>query len=334
MKTAGTNFESLYAGRIHVAAVLMLLLSTRPAAADDAIQPSRDVSAAIASARAQDRPLLFYIVNRKQDGLDRRRQRHRDAFRHPAVVSAAAPFVAAELNLNQVPREMADWGLDAATDGHLVFTTASGRKVHDCGIGRADGLAREISYAYEKFAEYVWSFEIEPRLDDRRASAAERIAALRRVVRHRIRDAEQHLIAEIAPLRTARLRPSSDETPTTLPAVSPEQAEALAGLARLSTPRSIEAVVELAGDYPEAAAGLKNCTPPGALHMAEWLGDGDADRQAAVYAAVAEIVDLKNPRTPRFWRQAPESERLAEIRRARRAARAAALQWQASRPAD
>lgn len=290
------------------AAVVVSVLAVLNAGAQS-IRFERDVNAAVARAKRERRPLMFYVVDRSRDRGTERRRNNAAVFRDADVVRAAAPFIAVELPIDRHPDLLARWNLRPRHELFLVFTDPEGDMLGKSNVGNSQRLRRDIREALGAFGDREWINVLQPVLTDEHATVKQIASALKRIRRMRIRRADYDVAALLG-------RFGSDE---------PLHREILETLAALSTRIATRRLITLAERDPAAAEALRRCTPDAAVLMAEWLGSGSRKLDAALYAAIASIAAMPNPKSASFWLSSDDNARLAEIHRARQAARQAMM---------
>src|SRR5690606_15253688 len=167
-----------------------LLAAGHSQVAAQSLRFASDVDAAIKTARREDRPLMFYLVDRSRRGNEDLRRRQSRVFRDLRVRRAAAPFVGVELAIDQHPELSRRWQLAPRTDGLVLFADATGEKLHATQTGDANAFLRELNRARRAFAANAWEQRLAARLRDPATPAPELCAALRRVGELEIRDAD------------------------------------------------------------------------------------------------------------------------------------------------
>jgi len=275
-----------------------------------------DVEAGVRRAQREQRPILFYLLDRSRRDDRDLRQRQAAVFRDRRVVKMAQRFVLVRLAIDRHPDLRRRWGLGPNADRVVVFASPDGDALLRTGIGAAESFLGDMRRALAEFAWRLWRTRLRAVLRDAQASAKQKLTALQRVRNLRIREAEADLIALI----------QSDST---------EEAVRQAGyrtLAVLSTPRGIEALLEAAREDEQAAEALRLCTPVGAEIMLDRVEPGDEHLRRLVYEAAVRICKIDARKSERFWETADERARLRELRRVRALVRRAAMRYRMQNP--
>lgn len=309
-----SRFDHLDHRRLGLPVLLTLALTAANSAPAPAqgLTFTRDAQAATALARRDQRPMMFYLLDRSRRGGNELSRRHAATFRDPRVAHAAALFVCVELSIDQHPDLKRRWMLSRRIDRQVVFTTPDGDKLHQSGVGDPAGFVRNIRRAWAAYGDYEWDRGLRETIQDDDASGEALIRALQRIRKLQIRQAD----FDVANLLD---RPSAQRE---------LRGEVLRTLGTLSTRLTVRRLVTLAADDSDAAGALDLCAPDGAAYMAEWLGSGSQSLDATLAHAIGEICDVPNPKPPRFWQSANDARRRAEIHRLRSAARDAVMRYQ------
>ncbi len=297
-----------------VVAAALLFMPQAAAQQDAAIQWSLKVEEAVAHAGETKQPLMFWVVGRS-DSRDHRLERdQKRAFRDRLVVELSRRFLTVQLSRSRYREQLEEWNLSPWTNLEIVFATPAGEKIDTlapAGVANAEALARKMALVYRHYRGVVFEREIKPKLEDEQASDRDLRLALKLVAEFLILSADQSVIQLL-------------ERESLGGAVRDEVYDVLAAL---STPASVEALLERARDAERAGAALARCTPDAAERMLPALDGEDADLRLAVYRAVTRICKIRDVKNDRFWQGRNLVIKRKEIERVRQIVTATAKRW-------
>lgn len=295
-------------------ATVLLLVPRATAQQSPTIQWSLQAEQSVAHAQQTKRPLMFWVLGRSQGRDDRIERDQKRAFRDPLVVGLSSRFVTVRLARSRHRDLLAKWNLSPRANLEIVFATPAGDKIDTLspqGAADAGTLARKMTLVFRHYRKQMFSQEIKPKLEGENVKEKDLPAALKLVEEFLILSADQSVI---------RLLESESLSPGTRKAV-------YGTLAALSTPASVETLLEHAGEDEQATAALARCTPDAAERMLAELESESPELRLAVYRAVTRICKLRNVKPDRFWQGRIASLKRDEIERVRRLVTTAAERW-------
>lgn len=278
------------------------------------IEWSQNVEQSVAQAQQSRQPVMFWVLGRS-DSRDKRVERdQRQAFRDSLVLEMSARFVPVRLSRSRYRDLLEKWNLSPKTNLEIVFVTPDGEKIDTLapqGVRQADVLARKMTLVYQHYRQLLFERELKPKLEDESAPDKDLGQALKLIAQFVIVTADRSVIDLLK-------RPSLSD------GVRKGVYEALAAL---STPASVEALLEQATEDDRAAVALLGCTPAAAEQMLPALEGDDPALSLAVYRAVTRICRLRDVKSDRFWEGRYQVVKQKEIDRVRRQVTAVAERW-------
>jgi hypothetical protein len=297
-----------------VVAAALLLVPRAAGQPDAAIQWSQKVEQAVAQAQEARRPLMFWVLGRSASRDPQVERDQKRAFRDPLVVELSRRFITARLSRSRYRDLLEEWELPPTTNLEIVFVTPAGGKIDTlapAGVANPGVLARKMALVFQHYRRGVFEAEIKPKLEDEKATDQDLRLAVTLVAEFLILSADQ---AVIKLLERPRLSSSV-------------RVAAYDALGALSTPASVEALLERAAEDERAGAALRRCTPAAAEQMLPALDADDAGLRLLVYQAVTRICKIRDVKNDRFWEGRNPVVKRKEIERVRRVVTAAAKRW-------
>lgn len=289
---------------------------------------SRDVPAAIASAKQSRRPILMLIEGTRASSHRQHLYSHNDieqrenTLSDPRVARAARVFT--PVAVNRTDSSYADifveLGVGLHTPYRILVISPEGTKLGDFLIAPNPAeLARDLARTFRAYSRRLFETELKSKLEDPTLPDGELKAVLQIVRDFGIGEAEKGLIHVLE-------RPQLD------PAI---RRLAYDGLGALSTKGAVEFLLDRAAtaekaDARAAADALAQCTPAGAEHLLDALATPEADaRFQAAYRAIVRICAVPAPKPDRFWQSDNEKVQSNEIARVRAFVTQSARKWKA-----
>jgi len=296
--------------------ITRVLLLVWPAFAQPAagIQWSRDAAQSVALARRTHRPLMFWVLGRSASRDHELEREQKRAFADSLVAEIGSRFVPVKLSRSRYHDVLEQWGLPANANLEIVFTTPDGEVIDRLSPGGAaepDSLARKMTLVFQHYRQGVYERELKEKLTAAPAADSEVKAALEFVNNLLILAADTDVIAL---LKRAPLSPEL-------------RGDVYQTLAVLSTPGSVDALLERAADDEAAASALGGCTPEAAERMLTVLEGDDPRLRLIVYRAVTRICRIPGARPDRFWEGRYERPKQDEVARVRAAVERTAQRW-------
>ena len=286
--------------------LLLILALTRPAAAQNPVQWSGNVSNAVSRAAEQSLPLLFWVTESEDDSDDDLSDAQSHSFRDPGVVRIIrSRFVPVRVGrTSKVLKEAERLGLPTSHGLYCAVLTHDGRLLDQMGPGEiADpvAFAAHLESAFERHCDDLLQKEILPILNDPEATKARVRLAARTVWRLNIRKADKEVI---------RILDRTDLTPS-------ERSRLYELLAALGTQNCIAALLDRADDKA-AAAALQKADAAALEWLTPELPKDDAeitDRQLTAYLATARVCRMTATKPKEWWSKASQTERRKELDR-------------------
>lgn len=283
-------------------------------AQNNAIAWSRNVEQSVALAKRTRRPMMFWVLggsSSRDHDLERDQKR---AFADPSVAELSRRFVTVRIS-RSVHREQLDaWGLSPRTNLEIVFTTPDGEKIDTLsggGVREPEAFARKMSLVFQSYRSKIFETELKEKMEAAETPESELRAAL-------------DLIADFtilsAATTTVKLLDRDDLSEST-------RGKVYDTLAILSTPATVDALLENAPTDPLAAKALSDCTPDAAETMLRELGGDDPEMHLIVYHAVTQICKIRDVKPDKFWNGEIRSLREKEIERVKRIVSETARRW-------
>ncbi len=303
--------------------LLLLAMSAAggTAVAQNPIQWHGNAREAIARAKEQSMPLMFWVSERRDIGEeDDLRDAEEQSFRDPAVVAIAQKrFVPVRVSrTSRVNEELEKLGLPTTHGLYVALVTPSGDLLDTLGPGQvADpvALAQGLAAGARKYGEALYEQELGPVIRNPGAPKAEVRRAVQTAWRLGILSADKDIAGLLA-------RPDVTET---------ERGRIYAMLAALATGPSIDALLGAAAEGNKSAAAALGRAEAGALEVlvSELPGpEGEPTaRQLAAYDATTRIARLPSARPETFWAKAPPEERTRELELVKKRAEAVLAYW-------
>jgi hypothetical protein len=297
--------------------LLALALPSLPSATalqNPTIPWSLQVEQAVARARQEQRPLMFWVLGGSRNRNDRIERDQKRAFADPLVRELAGRFVPVRLSRSRYRDLLEKWRLSPRTNLEIVFVTPDGERIDTLapgGVADPEIFARKMTLVFRHYRGQMFAREIKPKLEDDATSEKELRAALGRIAEFLILSADKSVIDLF------ERRALGAET----------RKQAYDTLAALSTSASVEFLLGLAVEDERAAAALQRCTPDGAEQMLTKLGGDDPELHLAVYRAVTRICKLRDVKRDRFWQGRIASLKRKETERVSRLVAATAKRW-------
>jgi hypothetical protein len=292
----------------------LLLVPQTAAQENTTIHWSLKVEEAVAQAQQAKRPLMFWVLGRSDSRDGRLERDQKRVFGDPLVVELSRRFVTVRLSRSRYRDLLEKWNLSPETNLEIVFVTPAGEKIDTLapqGVARPDTFARKMTLVFRHYRQQMFELEIKPKLESEETSEQDLRTALKLIAEFLILSADESVIKllEREPL-TAEVRDDVYDT-----------------LAALSTPASVDKLLERATRDHQASAALLRCTPDAAEQMLPALDGEDAELRLAVYHAVTRICRIRDVKNDRFWQGRIESLKQKEVERVRRIVTATAKRW-------
>ena len=299
-----------------LALILTGLLGCAAALAQTAggIAWSYQVQAGVEQARRTHTPLMFWVVGRTCDDEDRVKSRELKAFADRDVLEAAEYFVPVRLSRSAHADQLKTWGINPRANLIIVFSTPEGEKIdvlYSSAIVEPESLVRKMILVVKSYRQSVFDNQVKPVLEDPEAKPAALTDVLDLVERLSMTQADELVIALLE-------RSDLDAS---------FRGKIFLALARLSTPASVDRLLEAAREEDSAAEVLRRCTPDAAERMLDAIEGDYADLRPDIYEAAARIVKLPDVRPRRFWDGATEFAKNKEIKRLRELVTTQAERW-------
>jgi hypothetical protein len=299
---------------LSVGMAVLLLVARASAQPANTIQWSLKVEETVARAKQTRQPLMFWVLGRSDSRDDRVERDQKRAFGDPLVLELSSRFATAQLSRSRYSDLLEQWDLPRTTNLEIVFVTPDGDKIDTLapqGVRDPEVLARKMTLVYRHYRAVMFEQELKPKLEDQTTSDEELTRALKLIGQFLILSADQS-VAALLERETlgSGVRAAVYET-----------------LAMLSTPASVETVLEHAMDDEQAAAALAHCTPDAAEQMLPRLEDEDPQVRLIVYHAVTQICKLRGVKPDRFWDGRNQVVKRKEIERVRELVSATAERW-------
>ncbi len=273
----------------------------------------------VAQAQRTGLPIMFYVSGSSRNERSDLEQAQQRAFRDPLVRGIAEErFVPVRLPRSNENREMLEEiGAPGGVGLYLVFVTPDGKLIGTIPPGQAAEakvLARQMTAMFRKYRVDVFERELKPKLENETAKAGEITKALKVV--------EKFLIVE-ADGMVAKLLEREGLSKTVAKRVYDV-------LAELSTPKSVETLLEAALQDKVAAKALTRCTPAGAEALLPALSpEPPEEKFLIVYEAVTTICKIEKPKPRGFWTGPNQRLIGEEIERVQAEVRESAKRWRA-----
>lgn len=286
------------------------------AAAQNPIQWSGNVKAAVAQSRRTLRPLLFYVRGAESHRRGELAKAQGRAFRDPTVRSIAEQrFVPVRLSrTNENLAMLRGMGVADAHGPYLVVVSPDGELVGRIAPIRAaiiSQLVRELTVQFRSYRTGLFHSELKPKLEDDDTPAGDIKRVLSIVREFVIVESDQSVITLLDHPKLAKtLEPDVYDT-----------------LAVLSTPKSAQTLFERALENPRAATALARSMPPVAEQLLTELDREKPERLKTAYEAATKICALRKAKPKQFWDGPNEDAQVEEIERVKREVRAAAKRW-------
>ena len=271
-----------------ILAVMMSSLVAFAAPENATIPWSLKVEDTIAQARITRQPLMFWVMGRSASRDDRVENRQKLAFGDPLVVELASRFLPIKLSRSRYREQLKKWDLSPKANLEIVFVTPDGDKIDTLaplGVCEPEILSRKMALVYQHYRRGMFAKEIKPVLEDEQSTGSELEDALKRIEQFLILSADQSVIELLE-------REALDEQVIKA---------AYRTLAVLSTPASVDFLIEQVPRDQQVEAVLGRCTPAAAEQMLPALEGDNADLLLTVYRAVTKICKLRDVKADRFW---------------------------------
>jgi hypothetical protein len=255
----------------------------------------------VAQAKRTGLPIIFYVTGSGRRDDSDLEQAQRRAFRDPLVRGIAEErFVPIRLPRSNENRNMLEqMGAPAATGLYLACATPDGKLIGTIPpdqVADARVLARQMTAMFRKYRVDMFQRELKPKLEDEAARPGDIVKALKVIEKFLILEADESVakLLERGQLSKALQKQVYDV------------------LAELSTPKSVDTLLEAALQDKLAATALARCTPAGAEQMLPALDLGQPQEKfLVVYEAVTKICKIKATKPPGFW-SGPNARLIAE----------------------
>ncbi len=289
--------------------------------AQNPIQWHGNAREAIARAREQQLPLMFWVTERRDIGeQDDLRDEEEHAFRDPTVVAIAQRrYVPVRIShTSRVDVELEKLGLPTGHGLYVALVTPSGELLDTVGpmeVANPTALAQRLSAAYRKYADDLYDRELAPVIRNAGAPKADVRKAVQAAWRLGVASADKDIAALLA-------RPDVTEA---------ERGRIYALLASLATGPSVEALLAAAAEGNKDAAAALGRAEAGALEfLLEDLPGTEGEpsaRQLAAYEAAARIARLPSAKPDTFWMRASAEDRARELDLLKRRAESVLAYW-------
>lgn len=287
--------------------LIAALSAAGSAFAQNPIQWHGNAREAIARAKEQQLPLMFWVTQRRDLGeQDDLRDEEEHAFRDPTVVAIAQRrYVPVRIShTSRVDVELEKLGLPTGHGLYVALVTPSGDLLDTVGpmdVANPTALAQRLSAAYRKYADDLYERELAPVIRNQSAPKADVRRAVQTAWRLGVTSADKDIAALLA-------RPDVTEA---------ERGRIYALLASLATGPSIEALLAAAAEGSKDAAAALGRADAGALEfLLDELPGAEGEpsgRQLAAYQATARIARLPGAKPETFWMKAPAEDRAKEL---------------------
>ncbi len=298
-----------------------VLGSAAAAVAQNPIQWQGNARGAIARAKEQQLPLMFWVSEQRDVGEDDElRDAEEDSFRDPTVVGLAHDlYIPVRITrTSRVNEELERLGLPTSHGLYVALVTPDGEVLDTIGpmeVANPEALSQRLRAGHRTYVSGLYEQEFAPVIRNPSAPKADVREAVRAVWRLKILSAD----SDIAALLTR-----SDLT-------DPERARLYSMLASFATGPSVEALLSAAAEGKKDAVTALARGEAGSLEflLNELPGPDSAPtpRQAAAYDAAARLARLPNPRPASFWEGATPEERTKAIDLLRRRAEPVLAYW-------
>ncbi len=269
------------------------------------------------------KPILFHIpdtdIDEELEQQSNLETSQKATFRDPTIRKIAEQrFVPAFLpRSNKNLAMLAEMGAPTEYGMYLAVVTPDGELVgviEPTETANPRRLAIALTEQYRVYRNAMYETQIKPRLDAEKLSEKEIRTSLEAIREFTILAADQAVLdlLEQPDVRgDARLREEAYQT-----------------LAVLATPPTVAALFERALTDDKAAEALAAAPVPAADELLEYIAlDQPLEKLRTAYAAVAKIIDLKDPKPPRFWEGDNVRVKTEEVERVQEAARKAIDEW-------
>lgn len=280
------------------------------------IQWKSNVQQGIAKAKRSGLPVMFYVVGSGHRGNGDLIDAQRTAFRDTLVRRIAEErFVAIRLPQSSDTRKiLQQMGARPELRDCLVCATPAGGLIGVIPPGQVAEprvLAQQMTKMFRNYRQEVFERELKPKLEDESARAGEIMKALKVIKKFLIIEADQSVTKLL----------EREELSKTV------AKEVYDVLALLSTPRSVDALLEVAPRDKLAAKALARCTPAGAERMLEAWDREKPELFLILYEAMTKSCKIKGTKPRGFW--SGKNQRLisAEIERVTTEVRKSAKRW-------
>lgn len=284
-------------------------------AAAQTVQWISNINQGVGQAKRTGLPLLLYVTGSEKEGGDIKDNQQR-AFRDPLVRDMiGARFVPVRQAYGSASKQiLQEVGASPETRLAIVCITPDGKLVGTVGTGEieeARALARQLTTLFRAYRTGVFEREVKPKLEDDATRPGDLVKALNLIEKLLITEADQSV---------AKLLENEKLTTTV-------RKQVYDVLAVLSTPPSVKALLEAAGNDKLAATALKRCTPAGAEELLPALDLEQQGKFIVAYEAVTAICKIKGTKPRGFWNGKNERLLHDEIERVEAEVRKSAKRW-------
>jgi hypothetical protein len=294
-----------------------LCLTGSAAGQTQPIQWLGNVSQGVSQAQRVGLPIMFYVSGAsKSEGDNDMKDAQQVAFRDPLVGGIARErFVPIRLPRSTETKQLLEQ-LGAPTEhgNYVLFVTPEMKVISTAGAGQvadAKVLAGQMTAAFRQFRKELFERELKPKLESADTPVTDVISIFRKIEKLLIMEADESVVQLI---KEGRLKPNVLK-------------QAYGVLARLSTPKCAEALLEAAPGDKLAEQALGRCEPGVADVLIAALESESFDKSVIAYEALVKICKIGGKKSRAFWGGQNERLMKEELDRVERAARAAAQRW-------
>lgn len=306
--------------RAIIIAALIVLCLPLIAFAQNPIRWHQNARTAVARAREQQLPVMFWVTEARRIGDSGDiRDAQGDSFRDPRVVEIAEHhFIPVRVSRNsRVLAEAQRLGLPTNHGLFVAIVTADGRVLDQIDPGQVanpEVFAQRLTAAFRTFRDDLYERSLKGVITSPDSTRTAIRRALNTIWRLNILSSDRDLVA---------LLDRDDFTPV-------ERQRLYGLLASFATDASVNALLTRAvGGDADAAAALRRAEPAALEFLIAQLPTADSATpiQIAAYEAAIQLV-RRRPRPATFWTDAPPEERARELESLRNRATGIREYWE------
>jgi hypothetical protein len=262
-------------------------------------------------------PIMFYVAGAGSErGDDDMEKAQQAAFRDPLVVEIAKErFVPIRLpRSSQTKALLEQLNVPAGPGYYLLFVTPETKvlgTVPAQQVADAKTLARQMTMMFRQFRKELFERELKPKLENKETPVAEIVEALGKIEKLLIIEGDESVV-EL--LKQGELPPNV-------------KSKAYGVLARLSTPKCAQALLEAAPGDKLAEQALGRCEAGVAEVLITGLASEDFTESVIAYEALVRISGVGGKKPRGFWEGENERAINEELDRVEKGARKAAQRW-------